>query len=902
MKKDPNLTHWIHTLSTLLPHLVEVLAVLLAIGAVGYILTVAVSSLFNRRHLIHQKVTYLELTPPASNDRTALANKALVDVWHSLGDSRSWKEKILMQKLSLTPEIVSSRGEGIRYIMRVPAVVAGTIEQQINAHSANLLVKRVADPLPKSLDNKKTRIIRFKQTGDWAFPFDTQELLIQLDPISYMTNALTKLAPGEIMAEQLVITPVKLKRASIISNKALRNEDLLAYLSSHKSFGMKQVFHVLNVIIFGILDLIGEITHSSSGSNHSASSAQRNAHDQLQVAKHQKPARTLSVFEQKVVESVQNKVTQPLFSVSMRAIIITDNQAESKARAQAIKASFAPFTVPQYQSLKAQQQLPVNWLKKRHHENFRKRLPELFSRKGMILSASEIAALYHFPNASSTHAENLVTSLSRTLPAPLSLKNGTSFGVLLGMNHHQGSDTPIGLTDAERQKHAYIIGGTGNGKTTMMEYAIVQDIRSGKGVALIDPHGDSAQKLLGYIPPERIDDVIYLNPKDIDHPIGLNLLELPKGLGDSELLLEKERVTEAVISVLRKVFADDTANAHRIESILRNAIHTAFTIEDATLFTILKLLRNSDYRKEVVSKLKDEYLKDFWREEFGAAGNMQRVSMSKGVTNRIDRFQNSPIAGRMLGQVKSTISFEDIINSGKILLCNFSQGGIGEDTSALFGTTILAMLKVAAERREDIPEAERRPFYLYVDEFQNFATAPFIKMLSSSRKYKLYLTIAEQSTAQQEEQRLTEAILANVSTVVCFRTGSPIDEQLLLPRFEPFIKKGDIGNLSAYNFYIRIQAKDSLEPLSGETIVLSKKESSHEVAEAVIEASQKNYAIEYKEPPKAKKTETTKKQPTQSSKNDSKKTSDKSQVNKTSGGTRKAVGRKNKRRKIRNRL
>jgi len=248
---------------------------------------------------------------------------------------------------------------------------------------------------------------------------------------------------------------------------------------------------------------------------------------------------------------------------------------------------------------------------------------------------------------------------------------------------------------------------------------------------------------------------------------------------------------------------------------------------------------------------------------------------------------------RMLGQVKSTINFEDIINSGKILICNFSQGGIGEDTSALFGTTILAMLKVAAERRDNIPEAERRPFYLYVDEFQNFATVPFIKMLSSSRKYKLYLTIAEQSTAQQEERCLTEAILANVSTIVCFRTGSPVDEQLILPRFEPFIEKGEIGNLSSFNFYIRIQAKDSLEPLSGETIVLPKEDSSPEIGRAVIAASQENYATTYKEPPKSNKTDTSKKQSVQSTK----KASDKSQVINISGSARKSVKRKNKKKK-----
>jgi hypothetical protein len=311
-------------------------------------------------------------------------------------------------------------------------------------------------------------------------------------------------------------------------------------------------------------------------------------------------------------------------------------------------------------------------------------------------------------------------------------------------------------------------------------------------------------------------------------------------------LLEKGRVTSAVVSVMRKVFSDDEANAHRIEAVLRNAVHTALTVEGATLFTVLKLLRNEKFRKDVVSRLDDEDLKDFWREEIGQAGDMQMVSMTKGVTQRIDRFNISAPAKRMLSQSKSTINFEDIMDSGKILICNL--GDLEEDETSLFGTTILAKLKMAAERRARMPEDERRPFYVYVDEFQNFATKPFVKMLSSSRKYKFFLTIAEQSTKQQEDDRLTEAILSNVSTAVCFRTGSYDDEVLMLHRFEPFLKEGDISNLPTYNFYVRIQAQDSIEPMSGKTIVLPREEASDEIAAAVVKASQETYAPAYTKP------------------------------------------------------
>ena len=237
------------------------------------------------------------------------------------------------------------------------------------------------------------------------------------------------------------------------------------------------------------------------------------------------------------------------------------------------------------------------------------------------------------------------------MPAPIAIKKHSDdgdFDVILGVNHYHGNDTDIGLTAAERERHVYVIGGTGNGKTTMLEYAAIQDIRAGKGIALIDPHGDSAKRLLGYIPPERMDDVIYFNPRDYDHPIGLNLLEVREGLTGSELAHEKDTVTEAVLSVFNKIFDNNTdSNAYRIERVLRKAIHTAMTIEGATLFTVLRLLTEASYRKQIAKTLTGNSLKRFWKEELGKAGEMQRVKISSGPVSRIERFENSESAKRV---------------------------------------------------------------------------------------------------------------------------------------------------------------------------------------------------------------------------------------------------------------
>jgi len=275
--------------------------------------------------------------------------------------------------------------------------------------------------------------------------------------------------------------------------------------------------------------------------------------------------------------------------------------------------------------------------------------------------------------------------------------------------------------------------------------------------------------------------------------------------------------------------------------VLRNAVHTALTVEGATLFTILKLLQNNKFCKEVIKKLDDEDLIDFWKNELGKAGDMQRVKMAAGITAKIGRFRANASARLVLGQITSTIDFEAIMNNSKILICNFSKGLLGEDVSELFGIAILAKLQLASLRRARLNQLERRPFYLYVDEFQNFATPSFVQLLSEARKYRLFLTIAEQSTSQQDSQQMINIIMANVGTVICFRTGSPQDERILLPLFSPFIEQGEISNLPAFNFYAKLSAVHAQEPLSGQTILLED-EGSDAVAKAVINNSRAAFA------------------------------------------------------------
>lgn len=805
-------------------------------------------SIINRRWLRGRVTEWLEITPPASVAKTPEATEQLFSVIHGQYAARSLKDRILRRVPVMSFEIVSTRKDGIRYLAQVESTRSFLIQKVITSYIPDAKVK-VIEYSPGSCGE----VIEFKETGHYVLPLTLMFAFEQYDPLAYVTGAMTKLSDDESITLQLVVRPVKFREAHSLAQQIMANENILASVSGGSLKSLSKATDVLNTMLTGTLDLASEVYYDAATNYRSTSSRAASMSDmktKSQIARRERPARSISTFELELMESMHKKISQPLFRVDLRVLINGEN---TKSHAIAFRSALDGYSVPPYQSLKVKAKLPIVY--NRRAKLATTRLPALFAKNSLVLSSSEVASLYHFPSSRISRTDNLISSLSRTLPAPVSLKQNPKFDVVLAENIHHETHTPIGLTEHERERHVYVIGGTGNGKTTMLQYSIIQDMQNGKGVAVVDPHGDMAETLLRHVPPERINDVVYFNPDDLEHPFALNLLELTPGLEGNELLREKDIITESVVSVFRKIFSDDDSGGHRIEYVLRNAIHTALTVEGATLFTVLKLLQNATYRRSVTNNLTDEDLKDFWKNELGKAGEMQKVKMSAGITAKIGRFNVNAAAKAILGQEKSTINFEEIIDSGKILICNLSKGMLGEDVSELFGITILAKLQLASLRRARVKQSERRPYYLYVDEFQNFATPSFVQMLSESRKYKLFMIMAEQSTSQQQDQQMVSIILANVGTVICFRTGNPNDERLLLPLFSPYISEGEIANLSAYNFYARLSSVLAQEPLSGVTLLLDD-EGSDTVRNSVIEASRETYAKkpEPKTEPSPKKT------------------------------------------------
>ncbi|MDP3764267.1 MAG: type IV secretion system DNA-binding domain-containing protein [bacterium] len=359
----------------------------------------------------------------------------------------------------------------------------------------------------------------------------------------------------------------------------------------------------------------------------------------------------------------------------------------------------------------------------------------------------------------------------------------------------------FGIKLDDRRRHTYIIGKTGMGKTTMLENMIISDIIHGKGLGFIDPHGDSADKILEFIPPERIKDVIYFDPSDLDMPIAFNAIENVEAE-------KKHLVASGLMGVFKKIWPD--VWSARMEYILNNTILALLDYPGATVLGIMRMLSNKDYRKQVVDQIKDPMVKSFWVDEFAKYTDRFAAEATPAIQNKVGQFLSAAVIRNIVGQVNSAIDMRKVMDEGKILIMNLSKGKIGEDNSKLLGGLLVTKLQLAAMSRVDIPEEDRRDFYLYVDEFQNFATESFGNILSEARKYRLALILANQYIAQlvqnvagSKSTAVRDAIFGNVGTLVSFRIGAE-DAEFLEKEFMPEFVATDIVNLAKYNIYLKL--------------------------------------------------------------------------------------------------
>lgn len=395
----------------------------------------------------------------------------------------------------------------------------------------------------------------------------------------------------------------------------------------------------------------------------------------------------------------------------------------------------------------------------------------------------------------------------------------------------RNQERPFGIKTDDRRRHMYLIGKTGMGKTNLLENLVIQDIQKGHGVAYIDPHGDTAEKLLKAIPADRINDVIYFNPADQDFPIAFNVMEK---------VSEEYRhlVSSGLIGVFKKIWADSWGP--RLEYILRNAILALLEYPGSTLLGVTRILVDKSYRERVVEKITDPVIRSFWVDEFPKWSDRVLQEVISPIQNKVGQFLSSSLIRNIVGQTISSFDIREIMDGKKILIMNLSKGRIGEDNSALLGAMMITKIQLAAMGRVDIPEETRNDFYLYVDEFQNFATESFANILSEARKYHLNLILANQYVEQIDE-KVRNAIFGNAGTIVAFRVGA-MDAEFLEKEFEPVFMLNDLVNLPKYHIYLKLMidgiSGDAFSAVTLPPIAITQTE---ENEEKVIRISRERY-------------------------------------------------------------
>ena len=367
----------------------------------------------------------------------------------------------------------------------------------------------------------------------------------------------------------------------------------------------------------------------------------------------------------------------------------------------------------------------------------------------------------------------------------------------------------FGIKLDDRRRHFYIVGKTGMGKTVMLKNMAIQDIQEGAGLGFIDPHGEAAEELLDFVPEARIKDVLYFNPSDVSFPIAFNVMEKVS----SE---HRHIVVSGLMSVFKKLWPD--VWSARMEYILNYAILALLESPDSTLLGINRLLSDPDFRASVVDKVKDPVVRAFWLQEYARYTQRYEVEATAAIQNKVGQFISNPVIRNIVGQVRSSIDMREVMDGQKILIANLSKGRIGEDTSHLLGGLLVTKLQLAAMSRVDMPEEKRHDFFLYIDEFQNFATDSFTNILSEARKYRLSLILGHQYIAQLDEEEVRPAVFGNVGTIITFRVGAE-DAEFLEKEFTPEFLATDFVNLGKYNIYVKLMIDGiASRPFSAQTL------------------------------------------------------------------------------------
>ena len=532
----------------------------------------------------------------------------------------------------------------------------------------------------------------------------------------------------------------------------------------------------------------------------------------------------------KELEAIENKISKPGFYTVIRIVVSSSSQEAATAHLENIISAFGQFSG--HNSFTKNK----HWLKGGFVNDF---VYRFFPSGGnlSVLTSEELAGIFHFPNKSIT-TPHIYWINAKKAPAPAQIPDR---GLYLGKSSYRGLEKPVYIQDDDRRRHMYIIGKTGVGKSELLKQMILQDIHEGKGVAVVDPHGDLIEDILQLIPPQRAEDVILFDPSDTERPMGLNMLE-------AQTEEEKHYIVSSIVGLMYKLYDPNKTGiiGPRFEHAIRNAMLTVMSEKGSTFIEVVRALTDANFVQELLPKVTDPIIRRYWTDQIAQTSDFHKSETLDYIVSKFGRFVTNKMMRNIIGQSQSSFDFRKVMDEGKILLVNLAKGKIGEENSSFLGLVLVPKILVAAMSRQNMPQEQRRDFYLYVDEFQNFATPDFAQILSEARKYKLNLIVANQFIGQMDEE-VKNAIFGNVGTIIAFRVGVT-DANYLQHEFQPVFSEADLINVDVYNAFVKtIVGNEPVTPFSMDTtkdIAAEKAKANPRVAELVKELSRLKYGKE----------------------------------------------------------
>ena len=495
------------------------------------------------------------------------------------------------------------------------------------------------------------------------------------------------------------------------------------------------------------------------------------------------------------LEAVTNKCSKVGFLTSIRMISVAPNEGMAKANLSNLKSTFSQFAGNQnsFSGSKIH-------FKQMFMTDFLYRYQNMWGNNS-ILSADELATVWHLPNKT-IDTPHIYWLAAKSAPASGGFPDN---GLWLGRSIYRGQERNIYMGDADRARHMYIIGRTGTGKTELLKSMIIQDMRAGRGLCFMEPHGEGIEELMELVPPERAEDVIFFDPTDQDRPIGFNIMEVRN-------YEEMYQVASSIINLMYKLYDPHRTGmvGSRFEHQVRNAMLTVAAVPGATFIEVNRCLTDSKYVQEILPLVKDQIVRRFWTDQMAQTTDFHKSETLDYIASKFGRFVTNKMIRNIIGQSKSTLNFREAMDTGKIVFLKLAKGLLGEEDSNFLGLILVPKILAAALSRQDMPKEKRRPFNFYVDEFQNFATQDFAQMLSEVRKYGVSLTLANQFVSQLEEP-VRDAIFGNVGTLMSYRVGMQ-DATILAKEFDPTFNETDLTNVPARIVYIKTIVNETPVP------------------------------------------------------------------------------------------